>query len=57
MPAEANIWLEKCFELRHSGDYNFEYDVTEAEAVQSIEYAKEFLLFTEAYLREQNFID
>lgn len=57
MPEEANEWLEKCYDLRQSGDYDFSYDVTAEDAQKCIEYAKEFLLFTEAYLREQNFID
>ena len=57
MPAESSLWLEKCYDLRQSGGYEFEHDVTETEAVQSIEYAKEFLLHAESYLREQNLIN
>ena len=57
MPDEANDWLEKCYDFRQSGDYDFSYDVSEEDAQLSIEYAKEFLLYTETYLREQNLID
>ncbi len=53
LPREANLWLEGAFELRQSGDYDFEYDVTEADAQKSIEYAAEFLLHTEIYLRTE----
>jgi uncharacterized protein (UPF0332 family) len=51
LPHEANLWLEGCFELRQSGDYDFEYDVTEADAAKSLYYAANFLLHAEAYLR------
>jgi len=57
MPQEANTWLEECAELRQSGDYDFEHDVTEEQARKSIDYANEFLLHAEAYLRGQNLLD
>ncbi|TAE26844.1 MAG: HEPN domain-containing protein [Cytophagales bacterium] len=53
MPHEANLWLEASFELRQSGDYDFEYDVTESDAAKSIEYATNFLLQAEAFLRSE----
>jgi len=54
MPEEANTWLEECAQLRQSGDYDFTSDITEEQARLSIDYANEFLLHTEAYLRQQN---
>ena len=50
LPREANIWLESCLELRQSGDYDFEYEITEADAQKSLEYAANFILHIEAYL-------
>ncbi len=50
MPREATIWLESCLELRQSGDYDFEYEVTEADARKSIQYASDFIVHAEAYL-------
>lgn len=52
MPEEANHWLEQCAKLRQSGDYDF----TQEQAKESIDHAKEFLLYTESYLREQKLI-
>ena len=57
MPDKSNEWLEKCYDLRQSGDYNFSYDVNREDALMSIKYAKEFLLCTEAYLRSQNLVN
>ncbi len=57
LPEEANGWLEECAKLRQTADYDFSYETTREDAQKSIEYAKEFLLYTEAYLREQNLID
>ncbi|MEZ0539328.1 HEPN domain-containing protein [Fibrella arboris] len=53
LPREAIIWLESCLELRQSGDYDFDYEVSEADAAKCINYASEFILFTDAYLRTQ----
>ena len=53
LPREAIIWLESCLELRQSGDYDFDYDVTETDAAKSIEYANEFILHVEAFLHTQ----
>lgn len=56
MPREAVVWLEGCLELRQAGDYDFEYDVTEADAAKSIEQATAFLFHTDAFLRTQSLL-
>ena len=57
MPDESNEWLERCYELRQSGDYDFSYEVNPADAVIAMEYAKEFLLHVEAYLRSMDLVN
>ncbi|GAB2514859.1 hypothetical protein [Spirosoma aerophilum] len=52
-----NKLLSRSFSLRQTADYDFSRDITQQEAEESIEYAKEFLLQTEAYLNEQSFTD
>ena len=57
LPSRMNRLLTRSFDLRQTGDYDFSRDITREEAIESIEYAKEFLLYTEAYLREQDLAD
>lgn len=55
--AETNNLLSKSFGLRQTIDYDFSHVATKEEAERSIEYAKEFLLYTETYLRQQGLLN
>jgi hypothetical protein len=56
LKARMNNLLSQSFGLRQTVDYDFSHLATQEEAERSIEYAKEFLLYTEVYLREQNLL-
>lgn len=47
--------LNELFELRQTGEYDPDEDISESDAQKAIEVASEFLLQTEAYLRENGF--
>ena len=49
-----NTLLSRSFSLRQTADYDFSREITQEEAQKSIDYAKEFLLYTEAYLNDQD---
>lgn len=52
-----NKLMTRSFGPRQTADYDFTKEITPEDARKSIEYAKEFLLYIEAYLHEQNIPD
>lgn len=48
-PHETIIWIQTAFQLRQSGDYDLEADITEEEASQSLDYAQRFYALTRSY--------
>lgn len=49
-PHESIKWVHTVFQLRQSGDYDLEIDVTEEQATQSLDYARQFYTLTKAYI-------
>ncbi len=47
--------LNELFELRQAGEYDPDEDISDLDAKKAIDVASEFLLQTEAYLRENGF--
>jgi uncharacterized protein (UPF0332 family) len=54
LPKEASLWLDKTWELRQAGDYDFEDVVTVDEATQALESAHSFIEITRLYLEAQD---
>ncbi|RIV23791.1 HEPN domain-containing protein [Fibrisoma montanum] len=50
IPKEASLWLDKTWELRQAGDYDFEDIVTAEEAIEALEAATHFIRAVAAYL-------
>lgn len=51
-PYETIHWIQASFQLRQSGDYDLEADISKEEARQSLDYARQFYGLTKAYLDE-----
>lgn len=51
-PHEIINWIQACFQLRQSGDYDLEADISVDEARQSLDYARQFYTLTETYINE-----
>lgn len=49
--------LAKLFDMRQNSDYEAEPDINEMDAVYAVNVATEFLLQTEAYLRDTGFTE
>ena len=43
LPVAASTWLDKTWELRQAGDYDFDDAVTEEEAKQALQAARQFI--------------
>lgn len=51
MPTQASQWLDKTWELRQAGDYDFEETVSDKEALQAVESARLFIKAVRQYLQ------
>lgn len=51
-PRETINWIQVSFQLRQSGDYDLEADISVEEARQSLDYARQFYALTKTYLDE-----
>lgn len=51
-PRETINWIQTSFQLRQSGDYDLEADISTEEARQSLDYARQFYALTKTYLDE-----
>ncbi|MFD2570269.1 HEPN domain-containing protein [Spirosoma soli] len=51
-PHETINWIQAAFQLRQSGDYDLETDISVEEAHQSLDYARQFYRLTKEYLDE-----
>lgn len=49
-PRETINWIQVAFQLRQSGDYDLEADISIEEARQSLDYAKQFHELTKLYV-------
>ena len=49
-PRETINWIQAVFQLRQSGDYDLEVDITHDEAEQALSYTRQFYLLSKAYL-------
>ena len=48
-PRETINWIQTSFQLRQSGDYDLEVDISFEEAQQVLEYARQFYALTKTY--------
>jgi uncharacterized protein (UPF0332 family) len=51
-PRETITWIQIAFQLRQSGDYDLEADISVEEARQSLDYARQFYVLTKEYVDE-----
>ena len=49
-PRETISWIQTSFQLRQSGDYDLEVDISVEEAQQSLKYARQFYALTKTYM-------
>lgn len=49
-PHETVKWIHTVFQLRQSGDYDLDADISEEQAVQSLQYARQFYDLTKVYI-------
>lgn len=49
-PYETISWIQASFQLRQSGDYDLEADISVEEAQQSLDYARQFYALTKTYI-------
>ncbi|WP_317168121.1 HEPN domain-containing protein [Spirosoma taeanense] len=52
LPKEVSYWLDKTWELRQAGDYDFEDRVTTEEAAEALESAQQFIRAVADYLQD-----
>ena len=51
-PRETINWIQASFQLRQSGDYDLEADISMDEAQEALNYAKQFYKLTKTYMDE-----
>ncbi|AQG81655.1 HEPN domain-containing protein [Spirosoma montaniterrae] len=51
-PAETAQWAQYAFQLRQTGDYDLEADITEEQAAQSLDYARQFYKLCLSYFEQ-----
>ncbi|MFQ6133491.1 MAG: HEPN domain-containing protein [Armatimonadota bacterium] len=54
LPRELHKWLRNAFDKRMVGDYSYTEAVTEQEAAELIEHAREFVAAIEGHLRARD---
>ncbi|MBC8155519.1 MAG: HEPN domain-containing protein [Bacteroidetes bacterium] len=54
LPVDVSLWLDKTWQLRQVGDYDFEDVVTAEEAAQALDCARLFIAAVAAYLQTKS---